>query len=316
MENTTTIMDASKHPDEETLIAYIRGDLSPDSLAYVEEHLLRCSTCIEIIAVLNPVFLGNENSQFHKLYTPPRAEDVDSFARYAVRVAQKGNSVNRGGGKQKKLVDVFFVMIRKPLYALPLAAAFLIAASTFFLKRGQEPVQSLAEQLRQELTLYHGDVRLSGGYQSRPVSQLMSAGEPVSPLSRLMATLREEAGKGDFRARHLLAQAYTAEGRFQQADSLYSLLFASTTADAALLTDQGALAFLKGDLTRAKELFTQALALDQTYAEAIFNLARTEEKLGETKTALHLYARYLELDKESDWSQSARNSIRLLQKKR
>ncbi len=310
MEKNFTAMDASKHPDEETLIAYIRGELTGDSCDRTEKHLTNCSACLEIVAVLNPVFMENKQSRFHQLYTPPTQEEIDRFAEIAVRQIPSPPEEEPG---RKRVAD-FFTVAGKPVVALPIAAILLIGIGVFFMQQREEPLEMIAGRLKKQITLYHGDVRLSGGYKSRAVSQLMSSAGPEHAFTDLASRLEPIAATGSPRARHLLAQLYTAEGRYRPADSLYALLAPTQEAEAALLVDQGALAFLKGDYDRAAEFFTQALHISPENPEALFNMARTEEKRGRIKSALHFYSQYLEHDKESDWSLTARNSIRLLQK--
>jgi tetratricopeptide (TPR) repeat protein len=63
---------------------------------------------------------------------------------------------------------------------------------------------------------------------------------------------------------------------------------------AAAVDGQGCAALMEGDLARAEELFEKAYDMDETYDEALANLALLKDIQGNTPEALKLYTRFLE----------------------
>lgn len=68
---------------------------------------------------------------------------------------------------------------------------------------------------------------------------------------------------------------------------------------AAAVDGQGCVALLQGDLERAEALFERAYGMDQTYDEALGNLAVLKDIQGDSREALRLYTRFLEAHPES-----------------
>jgi tetratricopeptide (TPR) repeat protein len=68
---------------------------------------------------------------------------------------------------------------------------------------------------------------------------------------------------------------------------------------AAAVDGQGCAALMEGDLTRAEELFEKAYDMDETYDEALGNLALLKDIQGASQEALKLYARFLEAHPDS-----------------
>lgn len=68
---------------------------------------------------------------------------------------------------------------------------------------------------------------------------------------------------------------------------------------AAAVDGQGCVALLEGDLVRAEELFEKAYEMDETYDEALGNLAVLRDIQGNSHEALRLYTRFLEAHPDS-----------------
>jgi tetratricopeptide (TPR) repeat protein len=71
---------------------------------------------------------------------------------------------------------------------------------------------------------------------------------------------------------------------------------------AALLRDEGKIAAARQHLQRA-------VAIDPDYADAVYNLASLEFDAGAFTAARAAWARYLELDADSDWARTATRGI-------
>ena len=72
---------------------------------------------------------------------------------------------------------------------------------------------------------------------------------------------------------------------------------------AALLRDEG-----KIDAAQ-QHLAARTIAIDPAYADAIYNLASLEFDAGHLDAARTAWARYLELDQESEWAKTAARGI-------
>jgi tetratricopeptide (TPR) repeat protein len=74
---------------------------------------------------------------------------------------------------------------------------------------------------------------------------------------------------------------------------------------AGLMSDEGKVA-------SARRHLQKAIALDRAYADPVFNLARLEFDAGNLLEARRLWARYLELDADSEWARLARKGIQFV----
>ena len=74
---------------------------------------------------------------------------------------------------------------------------------------------------------------------------------------------------------------------------------------AGLMSDEGKVA-------SARRHLQKAIALDKAYADPVFNLARLEFDAGNLAEARRLWARYLELDAESEWAKLAQKGIQFV----
>ncbi|RUW17849.1 tetratricopeptide repeat protein [Mesorhizobium sp. M4B.F.Ca.ET.215.01.1.1] len=74
---------------------------------------------------------------------------------------------------------------------------------------------------------------------------------------------------------------------------------------AGLMSDEGKVA-------SARRHLQKAITLDKAYADPVFNLARLEFDAGNFPEARRLWARYLELDTDSEWARLARKGIQFV----
>ncbi|TPN56851.1 tetratricopeptide repeat protein [Mesorhizobium sp. B1-1-4] len=68
----------------------------------------------------------------------------------------------------------------------------------------------------------------------------------------------------------------------------------------------------EGKTASARRHLRKAIALDGNYADPVFNLARLEFDAGELLEARRLWARYLELDAESEWAGVAARGVQFV----
>ena len=86
--------------------------------------------------------------------------------------------------------------------------------------------------------------------------------------------------------------------KFEEAKAEFSI--ASELAPVAAAVDgKGCVALLQGNYAEAEKLFTQAYDLDDTYDQALANLALLNDLMGDTEKALRLYNRYITLYPDS-----------------
>ena len=64
--------------------------------------------------------------------------------------------------------------------------------------------------------------------------------------------------------------------------------------------------------TRRAGICSKAIALDGDYADAVFNLAKLEFDAGNLAEARRWWARYLELDSQSEWARTAARGIQFV----
>jgi Tfp pilus assembly protein PilF len=62
----------------------------------------------------------------------------------------------------------------------------------------------------------------------------------------------------------------------------------------------------------ARKHLQKAIALDKSYADPVFNLARLEFDAGNLLEARRLWVRYLELDAESEWAGVAAKGVQFV----
>lgn len=62
----------------------------------------------------------------------------------------------------------------------------------------------------------------------------------------------------------------------------------------------------------ARRHLQKAIALDKSYADPVFNLARLEFDAGNLAEARRLWVRYLELDPESEWGGVAAKGVQFV----
>ena len=117
-------------------------------------------------------------------------------------------------------------------------------------------------------------------------------GDAVAAFNRANCLAASDRGR---EAEHELARALRLDPGFVEAwFNLAGLLRARGRVDAA-----------RGHLR-------QAIALDPIYSDAVFNLATLEFEAGQFAEAGRWWARYLELDPDSDWGRAAARGVRFV----
>ena len=74
----------------------------------------------------------------------------------------------------------------------------------------------------------------------------------------------------------------------------------------------GLLARARAGSTRRAGICSKAIALDPDYADAVFNLATLEFDAGDLAAARRWWARYLELDSDSEWARTAARGLQFV----
>lgn len=151
--------------------------------------------------------------------------------------------------------------------------------------------------------------RLSGGYESTGIEQLMDGEEKDKAyLAQAAALCREALGRApqSFSGNEILAQIFYMEGNYAAADSvLQRIAPQEKQKPAALLNDLGVLRFKQKDMKSAAALFKNALAQDSTFNEAVYNLSLVYLESDSLAKARELLERYMSMETDIQWKNAA-----------
>lgn len=169
------------------------------------------------------------------------------------------------------------------------------------------------------------------------------SGDRLSELDGQMLLPLDTAGDAEAEELFALAETLEAEGRYAEAAARYERCLAIDPRDSVAAFNRGNCLRAAGQASEAAHAYAQAIKLDPGFVEAWFNLAGLHAERGETNTARrHLekairidpaygdavfnlakleydagrltearrwWTRYLELDRDSEWAQTAARGI-------
>ncbi len=267
----------SRHPGAETMAAFLEGKLAPSDVAEVAAHLSGCSECRTVTG---------EAAQFEQ-------EEQQLAAKPRVLAGWRGWAA---------------------------AAAIAAITASIPLLRPATAIATLIDASPREYRTVNG--RLSGfpwarlqGEARGPSSESPADHELRSAAYKVLSrTTNDDAVE----ARRAAGVAYLLID--QNVDSLDKLVRAAgESKDAHVWNDLAAAQFTVAVREERKAVLPSALAsadraiqLDPNLAEAYFNRALIVQELGLRDAARKAWARYLELDPSSGWSNEARTRLREL----
>ncbi len=216
---------------------------------------------------------------------------------------------------EKKHKNIWSIpVVRQFAYAA--AALLLIVPSIYFLNYQYHTTYKnhMAQNLLEEnYRIYiSGQPRLSGGYQSTGISQLMSSEEDsLNYLDHAREIIDEvlKHDSNDKQALHLKAQVLMMQEQYHKADSLLNIALIQETTSPEMLNDLGVIYFAKKEWQKAKTFFKLSLKPDPNYPEAYYNLALTEINLGNKKEAKDAINLFLKLENDPGWKNAGLNLL-------
>jgi CHAT domain-containing protein/Tfp pilus assembly protein PilF len=332
-----------KAEDYKTLRRYLLGEITePAQLARIEESLLTDDDYFEALGVtadeLIDQYLGDELSrqerihfERHYLSTPERwaklrftqtLREYNSARRVEEPVTAEGSGYF-SGWRRWLLNPVGAVAC-----VLILIAAGLLTWRVFY---RESDVDKGLVALR---TFYRSgrpiEARISGFdyaplYQTRGNESDRSNSAEVERAQRILLDAVHDDPNPD--SHHALGQFYLAQKEFDKAAAEFREALQAAPADPRLHSDLGAALLEKAKvasdrpeggeylqtLAESLEHLNQALALDSSLREALFNKALCLQYMMMPNQAKETWQKYLQLDAQSPWAGEARRNLRSLE---
>lgn len=266
---------ATSHPADETLARFVSGEIDAATRHDVLAHIERCAECMASVLAAN-AYLREEES----------AVPEERGSRWWIAIA----------------------------------AALLIAVIAVpLVRRQRDPMHQLVSASPQtERTI---EPRLSGGFTWAPYRGPERASEPTvdAPRLKLGGAAGEviERAKGDDNTatQHAAGVAMVLVDNPEDAAARLEAL-ARKTGDAKTWSDVAAARYAAASRFRRTALLPLALAaadealrIDPTLPEALFNRALILERMGSSSDARNAWTRYLGVDGGSPWAAEAREHL-------
>jgi CHAT domain-containing protein len=272
-------------PEPEVLAAFAAGNLSGAELEMTAEHLRECRDCRRVVA---------EAVRFEPLSQALREP------------------------KRRSRLPVWFAA------AAALAGVGFLSVWMIRSSRATAPMRALVAAAPADGRYL--EARVSGGFPWAPLRPAARGTEPPAPSQMKLVgaagkVIEQTAGDSSIPARQAAAIARLLTGNAADATAQLSAL-TSSAREAPVWSDLAAARFteaLQNDEGKAK--FAQALAatdealrIDPSYPEALFNRALILEHLGVRDQARLAWKRYLSVDSTSAWAREAERHLRGLER--
>jgi tetratricopeptide (TPR) repeat protein len=158
--------------------------------------------------------------------------------------------------------------------------------------------------------------RPAGGFEYQEFNKTRGSGENDTQKTIADLTHAIELNDKNAKASEYLGTYYLlGKGDLQKANEAYSAAFLLDSTNAAILNDQGVLAWHEENLDLAEKKFALAIQYDSHFAEAQYNLALLYQQRGQKQFAIEAWKRYLEIDNKSDWKIIAETHLEKLMQK-
>ena len=268
---------------EDLISGYLEGSLTPIVKAACELHLIGCDQCRESLATLMRLLRSDI--------------DPEEGAELQLAITQwdRGNLTPirpvRSTGFWKRVSYIAGI------------AAVLVLALMFGLPSWQSTAEDLVQDLLQKTRPF--DAQLSRQpYLARSATR---SGENTGSSERLAEEMRSRAADS-----YQLGRFYLLREDYETAVQFLEKAAAEPNTSSEVHNDLG-VGYLQrnqeGDLERARREFENAIAEDNMFRPAVFNLSLLYELNGMTAESEGLWKRYLELDPNSGWSQEVRRKL-------
>lgn len=260
--------------DEDLISGYLEGVLTPVVKTACEDHLIVCDGCRERLAAFMRL-LRTESGAEEEAEIDAALARWDRESVRSIPPAQQTPSWKRiglaGGG---------------------FAAAALLVGLFFWL----QPSGNIVEDWLKTNRPTHA--RLSD-QQFLPLNITRGPGDNAR-YDLLLEEMRETGADA-----YTLGRFYLILHRYDDAVRQLRTAADAPNASAEIRNDLGVGYFERendGDSERALQEFQAALALDEEFLPAVFNLCLLYEREGKTAEAQEQWRRYLELDPDSAWA--------------
>jgi tetratricopeptide (TPR) repeat protein len=221
--------------------------------------------------------------------------------------------------KVDKILEKLFGWMRPvPRYVYAVAGSAVIFISAYFGVRFYNTTYQLVlaeDVLKENHRVYMADApRLSGGYALTGIAQLMGDVEEETYLEKAKGhTKRAIASESTSpRIQELQAQIFIISNKLDSAEMMYRQLGEVKVISAELLNDQGVLKYNQGQYESAEQLFKQAIEADSKLSESYYNLALTQEKLGDVENAKNSIKQFLSIETDQGWQNAGQHFYKSL----
>jgi CHAT domain-containing protein len=304
--------------EDELIEGYLGDELSPGEREQFEQNFLSTTERRQKLSVARSI------NRYAAAHVEQAQLQTDSLIQTRSSVA----------AKQSPLASLW---PRRRLYAYAgLAAALIVIVTGALLWRSysrrsdiERGLLALNEAYRQQRP---GEARITGLDYAPPPTTRGVASDKLNYTARDRAErLLQDAAHAQTSpaALHALGRLYLAERQYDKAIDQFERALASAPNDARLHSDLGAALMERGNsspsvetkgtalanFARALQHLNQALALDPSLLDALFNRALLHQSMKVPKQAAADWRHYLELDSGSPWADEARQNLKLLEQR-
>jgi tetratricopeptide (TPR) repeat protein len=317
---------SENHPAETELLQYLEGNLKAENRSRIEKHLEACALCFHVILSVRAneahPFTAEELEEVQKLSKWTPEQHLAKLLEFQKKTSESNPSQEASSKTERRPSWAFrpgaSTGFKFPAFWRPLAAAaslvFALAASFWGVHYYQTDYQiaRATKLLQEQHRVFIKDARLSGGYGSSGLSELMGEEDEKAYLQQSRAHLNKAIAHGEesLQARQLLAQIFIIEKEYARADSILRTLEPAAKNSPTLLNDLGVYYFQQQDWASANRAFSDAIKADPRFVEARYNLALVKMQMGAKDEAAANLEEYLQIEKNDNW----RNAARELQK--
>jgi tetratricopeptide (TPR) repeat protein len=141
---------------------------------------------------------------------------------------------------------------------------------------------------------------------------MAAAGDYAGAVEKFREALKIDPGLHE--ASFNLAVTYQKLGLHGNAETVLDDLVTKEPGNAEYYFALGNARFYQGHFSKAARSFRLALDADPYHLRALYSLAVSQEKMGDTDKARSTWRKYLELDPDSEWADEARARMGSLEK--
>lgn len=269
---------------EDLISGYLEGSLTPVVKAACEVHLIGCDRCRESLATLMRLLRAD--------IAPEESVEIDA-------AVAEWDRRNLAPARQNRSTGVW----RRIFYAAGIAAVIVLAVLFVARPFSQPTAEDLVQDLLQKNRPFNAQLA------SQPYLALITtrSAQDESSYDALAEEMTRRAADA-----YRLGRFYLVKKDYDKAVQYLENAARDPNAPADVHNDLG-VSYLErnanGDFERAQRGFTSALAIDDGFRPAVFNLSLLYEQQGMTADAEKQWTRYLELDSGSGWAQEVRRKL-------